>query len=209
MISQIFWEYKYFKKFLGLGTWWLNDTSYGSPTQYLHCHGGYQNALTHSGWVFSRRSVHAFWQPPDDFIGNVVFRATVVEDFKTYWKNIVSEIVNVVRTNEVYQEKEEVRSTTEEARPTRPTRPTRTEAQLTRKPRQKQQKQVESDKDREVQTERAPKLERGETSENNGKRANIKLGGISFTQENAAERRSSKIAILAVLSSLCVKIPYL
>lgn len=74
-------EYGQFKGFLlraedanaqdmkALGTFWLNDTSFGSPSQYLHCQGSYQNAVTHSAWVFSRGAAIAHWEPPRNFTG--------------------------------------------------------------------------------------------------------------------------------------------
>ncbi len=72
-----------------MGTWWL-PTNSSSAAQYVHCDSVAQSALTHSARVFSTRQVQASWQPPANFSGRVQFRATVVEDFKTYWKNIVS-----------------------------------------------------------------------------------------------------------------------
>ena len=63
----------------GIGTFWLlNSTtgpsSLGSPSQYLHCDEGFQNALTHTDLVFSRRKVEVHWQAPQNFTGFVRFR---------------------------------------------------------------------------------------------------------------------------------------
>ncbi len=57
--------------FSALGSFWLNDTSYGSPAKYVHCHGTAQSALTHTGWVFSQDSLVAHWRPPANFTGRV------------------------------------------------------------------------------------------------------------------------------------------
>jgi hypothetical protein len=39
----------------------------------------------------------ASWQSPANFTGRVRFRATLVEDYKTYWKDVVSPLVIVDR----------------------------------------------------------------------------------------------------------------
>lgn len=93
-----------------LGTFWLSDeASPESAAKYLHCHGAFQNALTHTGAVFMSKNVTARWSPPSGFSGRVRFRATVVEDYKTYWKNVLSPVLEVraadaatrVRSNEI------------------------------------------------------------------------------------------------------------
>ena len=57
--------------FSAIGSFLLNDTSYGSPSKYVHCHGGFQSALTHTGWVFSQDRVTALWRPPNNFTGRI------------------------------------------------------------------------------------------------------------------------------------------
>ena len=89
--------------FPALGTWWLDPTlypnnNYLSPVQYLNCGGNLQSALTHTDRVFMQNVVRAKWRAPAaaGHAGPVVFRATVVQDFKTYWKDVVSHEVNIV-----------------------------------------------------------------------------------------------------------------
>ncbi len=42
-----------------------------------------------------RRGVEAQWQSPRNFTGRVLFRATLVEDYKTFWKDIVSAVITI------------------------------------------------------------------------------------------------------------------
>uniref|UniRef100_A0A0K2TME8 Reelin domain-containing protein n=2 Tax=Lepeophtheirus salmonis TaxID=72036 RepID=A0A0K2TME8_LEPSM len=77
----------------GIGKWWVNDTG----VQYLHCFGAIQSSITHTGNVFALNEVRATWSPPLDYEGTIVFRATVVQDFKTYWKDISSDLVTFIR----------------------------------------------------------------------------------------------------------------
>ncbi|TRY76535.1 hypothetical protein TCAL_00097 [Tigriopus californicus] len=81
----------------GLGTWWVNSSFPG--VSYLNCGQRLQNTLTHNQETFSHTEVVADWQPPLNFSGEVRFRATVVEDYKTFWKNIVSETLTVKRAS--------------------------------------------------------------------------------------------------------------
>lgn len=79
------------------GSWWLNATMdlKKGPSQYLHCEGGFQNALTHSDAAEWRRDAEALWQAPSDFTGKVRFRATIVEEYKTFWTDVVSPVVRI------------------------------------------------------------------------------------------------------------------
>merc|ERR1719270_1830504 len=76
-----------------VGTWYipyLADTSYLSESQYLHCNNHLQSAVTHSGKTSAMWVVSFQWRPPHQFYGWVTFRATVVEDYRTFWTNITS-----------------------------------------------------------------------------------------------------------------------
>ena len=103
--------------FIALGTWWIKEdhypNSYLAPVQYLNCGGKLQTALTHTDRVFMQKSVLATWQSPSDFLGSILFRATVVQDYKTYWKDVVSKPINIVAKMNEELEKEEKSSQVE------------------------------------------------------------------------------------------------
>ena len=56
------------------------------------------NVVTHTGKMFSLKSVDLEWQAPIQFDGTILFRATVVQDFTTFWKDVVSSVVTVTTT---------------------------------------------------------------------------------------------------------------
>ena len=75
------------------GSWYipyLEDNSYLSESRYLHCQGGQQNAVTHSGRTATMFVVSFQWKPPASFQGRVVFRATVVVNYRLFWVDITA-----------------------------------------------------------------------------------------------------------------------
>jgi len=75
------------------GSWYipyLEDNSYLSESRYLHCRGGQQNAVTHSGRTATMFVVSFQWKPPSNFQGRVVFRATVVVNYRLFWVDITA-----------------------------------------------------------------------------------------------------------------------
>lgn len=54
----------------------------------------------HVLYFFSLSVCHqALWQAPANFSGKVRFRATLVQDYKTFWKDVVSPVVRVVSSS--------------------------------------------------------------------------------------------------------------
>ena len=51
--------------------------------------------VTHTGKLFSIKSVSFEWVSPVQFEGQILFRATVVQDYSTFWKDVESLPVNV------------------------------------------------------------------------------------------------------------------
>jgi len=60
----------------------------------INCHGGFNNAATHSSKAH-KSSVQLTWTPPEDFEGEVIFKTTYVESKKVYWVKVVSEAITV------------------------------------------------------------------------------------------------------------------
>ena len=67
-----------------------------SESKYLHCGSGRQNAVTHTGKTDSMYVVSFQWKPPASYQGLVRFRATVVQDYKTFWTGISSPPVTII-----------------------------------------------------------------------------------------------------------------
>ena len=87
-----------FGSFSAIGTWYIPYThdSYASDSQYLHCGGGVQSAVTHSGVTINLHVISLQWKPPDNYHGMVTITATVVRDYRTYWNGLESTPVHVV-----------------------------------------------------------------------------------------------------------------
>ncbi|XP_071124494.1 putative defense protein [Mytilus edulis] len=60
-----------------------------AETQLLQCNNVSGAAITHTS-NDSKTDIQAIWTPPSQPVGNVIITATVVQDFKTFWNNIVS-----------------------------------------------------------------------------------------------------------------------
>ena len=82
-----------------LGVWYipyLEDTSYLSESSYLHCGGRTQSAVTHSGRTNTMYVLSLQWKPPAGFYGKVSFQATVVENYRFFWLDVLSSPVYVI-----------------------------------------------------------------------------------------------------------------
>ena len=80
------------------GSWYipyLEDTSYLSESHYLHCSGGAQSAVTHSGRTATMFVISFQWKPPAHFHGLIVFRATVVVNYRLFWVDVTAAKVQV------------------------------------------------------------------------------------------------------------------
>ncbi|XP_047000556.1 putative ferric-chelate reductase 1 homolog [Schistocerca americana] len=75
-------------------------TSYPDTAKTINCNGRYASAVTHKD-ASKKNSLTFEWTAPDEDIKMFVFRATVVQDFQTYWTGILSEEVKVVEHPEV------------------------------------------------------------------------------------------------------------
>ena len=87
-----------FGSFSAIGSWHIPYThdSYASDSQYLHCGGGIQTAVTHSGVTISMFVISLQWKPPDTYQGIVTITASIVKDYTTYWTGLESTPVHVV-----------------------------------------------------------------------------------------------------------------
>lgn len=54
-----------------------------------------QNAVTHSDASQPQTHVDYVWKAPDGFMGEIVFKATVVHEFHTYWMGVLSSPVQI------------------------------------------------------------------------------------------------------------------
>lgn len=61
----------------------------------IDCSGGVMNAVTHTNNL-DKKSVTLDWTPPKNFMGQVVFRTTYVENKLTFWVKTESKAVAVV-----------------------------------------------------------------------------------------------------------------
>ena len=68
--------------------------------RYLHCGGQAQSGVTHSGSVQDLYRVSLQWQPPSNYTGQAVLRATVLQDYSTFWTLVTAPSVTVSRGEE-------------------------------------------------------------------------------------------------------------
>jgi hypothetical protein len=59
----------------------------------MDCNDATHNVVTHTGKLFSLKSISFEWESPVQFEGKILFRATVVQDFATFWLAISSNIL--------------------------------------------------------------------------------------------------------------------
>ncbi len=75
-----------------VGTWDVSgDAKFAKG---VACGGRSASAVTHVDSSF-KHSISLLWMPPPGFTGKVVFIATVVQDFNTYWVGIQSNALDV------------------------------------------------------------------------------------------------------------------
>merc|ERR1711892_605990 len=72
---------------------------YLRESSYLHCGGRVQSAVTHSGRTNTMFVLSLQWKPPADFHGQVSFQATVVENYREFWLDVVSSTVYVTNSD--------------------------------------------------------------------------------------------------------------
>ncbi|XP_047739954.1 putative ferric-chelate reductase 1 homolog isoform X2 [Hyalella azteca] len=63
----------------------------------VNCDSSIENAVTHLDKT-PKQSVVVQWTPPSGYAGDVTFRATVVQDYSTFWTGVTSEKVTVKRS---------------------------------------------------------------------------------------------------------------
>jgi len=75
-----------------VGIWWIDNNGSGAnaTSQYMDCNDASHNVVTHTGKLFSLKSVSFEWESPVQFEGKILFRATVVQDFATFWLSILT-----------------------------------------------------------------------------------------------------------------------
>ncbi|XP_020717045.1 putative ferric-chelate reductase 1 homolog isoform X2 [Ceratitis capitata] len=66
----------------------------------MNCESSVGNSVTHSN-TSPKQSVSLEWQPPVDFLGEVLFNATVAQAYDSFWVGIPSNTVQVVRRDTV------------------------------------------------------------------------------------------------------------
>ncbi|KAK7790342.1 hypothetical protein R5R35_006853 [Gryllus longicercus] len=69
-----------------IGTFVVHDSQ---NTQTIACFGEDHNTVTHSN-PSEKTSTTFEWTPPVDFNGQVIFNATVVQDYSTFWQGVVA-----------------------------------------------------------------------------------------------------------------------
>ncbi len=79
-----------------VGIWWIDNNGSGAnaTSQYMDCNDASHNVVTHTGKLFSLKSVSFEWESPVQFEGKILFRATVVQDFTTFWLSIFNDILS-------------------------------------------------------------------------------------------------------------------
>lgn len=102
-------------------------TTLPNLTKTFSCAGGYQNSqntVTHSD-SSDRKNLEFEWEAPDYYEGPVVFTATVVQDFSTFWEGVKSIPVNVTkRSTDTSSQSSGISTTQQPVAPTTTTVPT-------------------------------------------------------------------------------------
>ncbi|XP_045540142.1 putative ferric-chelate reductase 1 homolog [Papilio machaon] len=68
-------------------------------TQIISCRG-YNDSVTHTN-PEGKPELTFQWKAPDDYLGGIFFRATVAQNYATFWKNVESPVVEVVTPDTV------------------------------------------------------------------------------------------------------------
>ncbi|KDR19521.1 Putative ferric-chelate reductase 1-like protein, partial [Zootermopsis nevadensis] len=71
-------------------------TALPNLTKAFTCAGGYQNTVTHAD-PSERDSLEFEWEAPDFYEGSIIFVATVVQDFSTFWEGVKSAPISVAK----------------------------------------------------------------------------------------------------------------
>ncbi|XP_069683115.1 putative ferric-chelate reductase 1 homolog [Periplaneta americana] len=102
-------------------------TTFPNLTKTFSCAGGYpnsQNTATHSD-PSERTNLEFEWEAPDYYEGPIVFTATVVQDFTTFWEGVKSIHVNVTkRSTDTSSQSSGISTTRQPIAPTTTTVPT-------------------------------------------------------------------------------------
>lgn len=81
---------------LASGTDDVTGTFFTTDHKYLNCGKGINNAVTHRG-SSPKKKVRLMWEPPSDFVGDVVFTGCFVNEKIIFWVDVTSEKVTVVK----------------------------------------------------------------------------------------------------------------
>ncbi|XP_031639436.1 putative ferric-chelate reductase 1 homolog isoform X2 [Contarinia nasturtii] len=68
-----------------------------NQAQLIDC-GGFDNTATHTSPA-PKSGISFQWQAPSDFLGEIVFNATVAQEYAKFWVGIESPVINVVSRN--------------------------------------------------------------------------------------------------------------
>ena len=69
----------------------------GDEASYLTCGRGIHNSITHRKST-RKSSIKAKWMAPSNFEGEVIFRYTFLQEYKTFWVGQESERIRVSRS---------------------------------------------------------------------------------------------------------------
>lgn len=69
----------------------------GDEASYLTCGRGIHNSITHRKST-RKSSIQAKWMAPSNFEGEVIFRYTFLQEYKTFWVGQESERIRVSRS---------------------------------------------------------------------------------------------------------------
>ena len=69
----------------------------GDEASYLTCGRGIHNSITHRKSI-RKSSIKAKWMAPSNFEGEVIFRYTFLQEYKTFWVGQESERIRVSRS---------------------------------------------------------------------------------------------------------------
>ena len=70
----------------------------GDEASYLTCGRGIHNSITHRK-SNRKSSIQAKWMAPSNFEGEVIFRYTFLQEYKTFWVSQESEKIRVSRSD--------------------------------------------------------------------------------------------------------------
>ncbi|XP_055318321.1 putative ferric-chelate reductase 1 homolog isoform X3 [Sitodiplosis mosellana] len=68
-----------------------------NQAKLINC-GGFDNTATHTS-PSPKSGISLQWQAPSDFLGDIVFNATVAQEYAKFWVGIESPVINVISRN--------------------------------------------------------------------------------------------------------------